>query len=163
MAAKNEDELTSEEIKKQIADAEKEIAEKQKLKRRLSRKISGVVEREQRLKDDRMKNHAGGMMRMVGLLDYKYQNPELYDNNQDDLIENLLVGGLMRLSADILKMSANELYEVYRQGKAYRDIKPSERKVSIISKELQGLFELLHQNKSNISDVKDCQNGDDGS
>ena len=60
-------------------------------------------------------------------------------------------------------MSANELYEVYRQGKTYRDIKPSERKVPSISKDLQGLFELLHQNKSNDSDAKDCQNGDDGS
>lgn len=163
MTTKNEDELTSEEIKKQIADAEKEIAEKQKLKRRLSRKINGVVEREQRLKDDRMKNHAGGMMRMTGLLDYLYPDTELYDNNQDALIENLLVGGLLKVSEELSTASPEKIDEIYQRGVHFRKLKPEQRMLPSVNKSIDVLFDVLRQNKHNKTDTKGEQNGHDDS
>ncbi len=163
MAVKNEDELTSEEIKKQIADAEKEIAEKQKLKRRLSRKINGVVEREQRLKEDRMKNHAGGMMRMVGLLDYLYPDTELYDNNQDALIENLLVGALLKVYEELSTASPEEIDEIYQRGVNFRKLKPEQRMLPGVNNSIDVLFDVLRQNKNNKTDTKDEQNGHDDS
>jgi hypothetical protein len=161
MAVKNEDELTSEEIKKQIADAEKEIAEKQKLKRRLSRKINGVVEREQRLKEDRMKNHAGGMMRMVGLLDYIYPDAELHDNNQDALIENLLVGALLKMSKELSGNATFELQEIYKQGEKFKKLTPQQRVLPGVNSNIADLFDILIQTKRNLSDTKGEQNGHD--
>lgn len=161
MAAKSEDELTSEEIKKQIADAEKEIAEKQKLKRRLSRKINGVVERERRLKEDRMKNHAGGMMRMTGLLDYIYPDAELHDNNQDALIENLLVGGLLSMCEAFATSTPVELHELYKQGERFRKLTPAQRDLPGVNSNIAELFDILRQGNSNLSEPKDGQNGHD--
>lgn len=159
MAVKSEDELTSDEIRKQIADTEKEIAEKQKLKRRLSRRINGVVEREQRLKEDRMKNHAWGMMRMTGLLDYIYPDAELHDNNQDALIENLLVGALLRLSEELSTAKPEEIDEIYQRGVNFRKLKPEERKLPSVNKSIDALVAILRQSKNNKTDTKGEHNG----
>lgn len=161
MAVKNEEELTSEEIKKQIADAQKEIAEKQKLKRRLSRKINEVVEREQRIKEDRMKNHAGGMMRMVGLLDYIYPDAELYDNNQDELIENLLVGGLLKMYKELSGSTTAELKEIYEQGEKFRKLTPAQRILPRVNSNIAELFDILRRGNSTLSEPKGEQNGHD--
>lgn len=158
MAAKSDDELSSDEIRRQIEEAEKLIAEKQKLKRRLNRKITGVVEKEARAKEDRMKNHAGGMMRMLGLLDYVYQDAELHDNKQDALIENLLVGGLLLVAQKFSKSKPHELHELYKQGKAFRELKPDQRKVPAVNSDIQELFDILRNPDSNESQTKDCQN-----
>lgn len=158
MAAKNNEELSSDEIRRQIEEAEKLIAEKQKLKRRLNRKITGVVEREARAKEDRMKNHAGGMMRMLGLFDYVYPDAELHDNNQDALIENLLVGGLLRVAQKLAKSELHELHELYNQGKAFRDLAPENRVVPKTNPKLYGLFDILRTSNGNESKKIDCQN-----
>lgn len=164
MAAKSDDELSSDEIRRQIEEAEKLIAQNQKLKRRLNRKISGVVEREARLKEDRMKNHAGGMMRMLGLLDYIYPDAELHDNHQDALIENLLVGKLLGMSQELSEMSIDELRKFYNQGKAFRELKPDQRKVPAVNSDIEKLFNILRNPDDNESQTKDCQNvHDDGS
>lgn len=160
---KKDDELTSDEIKKQIADAQKEIAEKQKLKRRLSRRINEVVEREQRIKEDRMKNHAGGMMRMVGLLNYIYPDSELHDNNQDALIENLLVGGLLSMSEAFATSSLYVLQNTYKKGEAFRKLTPDKRALPGVNPKINEFFEILRQGNSNLSEPKDGQNGHDGS
>ena len=162
MAAKSEDELTSDEIKKQIADAQKEIAEKQKLKRRLSRRINEVVEREKRIKEDRMKNHAGGMMRMVGLLDYIYPDAELHDN-QDALIENLLVGGLLKMSKELSGSTTDELQGIYEQGERFRKLTPAQRILPGVNSNIAELFVILRQGNSNLPEPKGEQNGHDGS
>lgn len=156
--AENENELSSDEIRRRIEESKRLIAEQQKLKRRLSRKVASVVENESRAKEDRMKNHAGGMMRMTGLLDYIYPDAELHDNNQDALIEYLLVGGLLRLSQQLSVLKPNDLHELYKQGKAFRDLKPDQRKVPAISSELDKLFDILRTSKGNESNANDCQN-----
>lgn len=161
MAVKNYDELTSDELRKIIADAEKEISDNQKLKRRLSRKINGVVEREKRLIEDRMKNHAGGMMRMTGLLDYIYPDAELYDNNQDALIENLLVGGLLKMSKELSGSTTDELQGIYEQGEKFRKLTPAQRILPGVNSNIAELFDILRQGNSNLSEPKGEQNGHD--
>jgi len=156
--AENENELSSDEIRRRIEESKRLIAEQQKLKRRLSRKVASVVENESRAKEDRMKNHAGGMMRMTGLLDYIYPDAQLHDNNQDALIEYLLVGGLLRLSQQFSVLKPNDLHELYKQGKAFRDLKPDQREVPAINFELHKLFDILRTSKGNESNTKDCQN-----
>ena len=158
IAAKNDEELSSDEIRRQIEEAKKLIAEKQKLTRRLNRKITGVVERETRAKEDRMKNHAGGMMRMLGLLDYIYPDAELHDNNQDALIENLLVGGLLRVSQKLSQSKLPELHNIYNEGKEFRDRSPENRMVPKINPELQKLFDILRTSNGDESKTIDCQN-----
>lgn len=156
--AENENELSSDEIRRRIEESKRLIAEQQKLKRRLSRKVASVVENESRAKEDRMKNHAGGMMRMTGLLDYIYQDTDLHDNNQDALIEYLLVGGLLRLSQQLSVLKPNDLHELYKKGKAFRDLKPDQREVPALNSELHQLFDILRTSKVNESSTKDCQN-----
>lgn len=161
MVAKSEDELTSDEIRNKIAEADKEIADMQKLKRRLNRRIDGVVEREQRLKEDRMKNHAGGMMRMTGLLDYIYPDAELHDNNQDALIENLLVGGLLKMYKELSGKTTVELKEIYEQGEKFRKLTPAQRILPGVNPNINEFFERLRQRNSNLPDTKGEHNGHD--
>ena len=70
----------------------------QKLKNReaaASRKQEKKASRENR---NRILMHAGGLMDMTGLLRYCFAQSDEFDNPQDNLRANLLVGSLLHLS-----------------------------------------------------------------
>lgn len=84
---------------------------------------------EQRRKRTHLVSHAGGMMEMAGLLEYRFIGSTERDNPQDDLRANLLVGALLSLAHHLSTAPSSELEQLTANGKAYRTTKPSARQI----------------------------------
>lgn len=150
-------ELKREQIEKTKADLDRLQKEAKRLEaaeRKSTAKLARIL-------DNRMKNHIGGTAKMVGLLNYVYNDKFLHDNKQDALIENLLVGVFWKASNALSNATAEELKSLYELGKTIRNTEPDKRDVPEVNKNLNELFEYLRKNKSNITDAKGEQNGDD--
>lgn len=102
-----------------------------------------------RYADNRMKNHMGGMVNLVGLARYQYNEKTLHDNNQDALIENLLVGAFWRAAEALSKASLDELIELYEFGNSVRRIKPVDRVLPELNPNIEGLYAYLRQLENN--------------
>lgn len=113
--------------------------------------------------EKRLKNHIGGMANITGLARYQYEDKKLHDNNQDALIANLLVGVFWRAAEALSKASLDELIKLYEFGSSVRNIRPNDRVLPEVNENLNELFEILNQKKSNGVVTNDCRNGDDGS
>lgn len=102
----------------------------QKLKNRelaAARKQQKKAARENR---SRILMHAGGLMEMTGLLRYCFADAEEFDNPQDNLRANLLVGSLLHLSEYLNTCSPEELSKISAQGKLFRKSDRSARPLS---------------------------------
>jgi len=108
-----------------------------------------------RYNENRLKNHIGGMVNLVGLARYQYNEKTLHDNNQDALIENLLVGVFWRAAEGLGKASLNELIELYEFGNSVRRIKPVDRVLPELNPNLEGLYAHLRQLESNETALDD--------
>lgn len=150
-------ELKREQIEKTKADLDRLQKEAKRLEAAEKKSAAQLA----RTLDNRMKNHIGGTAKMVGLLNYVYNDKLLHDNKQDALIENLLVGVFWRASNALSNATAEEIKSLYELGKTIRNTEPDKREVPEVNKYLNELFDILRQNKSNITDTKGEQNGHD--
>ena len=150
-------ELKREQIEKTKADLERLQKEAKRLEAAEKKSAAQLA----RTLDNRMKNHIGGSAKMVGLLNYVYEDKSLYDNKQDALIENLLVGVFWKASQSLSSSTIEELKSLYELGKAIRNTEPDKREVPEVNKSLNELFDILRQNKSNVTGTKGEQNVDD--
>lgn len=162
MSEDNLNKKTRAELKReQIEKAKAELDKLQKEAKRLEAAEKKSAAQLARTLDNRMKNHIGGTAKMVGLLNYVYNDKLLHDNKQGALIENLLVGVFWRASNALSNATAEELKSLYELGKTIRNTEPDKREVPEVNKYLNELFDILRKNKSNITDTKGEQNGDD--
>ena len=104
---------------KALEKKSKEIYQ-QKIKNRelaAARKQEKKATRENR---NRILMHAGGLMDMTGLLRYCFVQSEEFDNPQDNLLANLLVGSLLHLSEYLHNCSPEDLAKIEASGKSFR-------------------------------------------
>ena len=150
-------ELKREQIEKTKADLDRLQKEAKRLEAAEKKSAAQLA----RTLDNRMKNHIGGSAKLAGLLNYVYSDKSLHDNRQDALIENLIVGVFWRASQTLSNATVAELKSLYELGQAIRNMEPDKRDVPEVNKSLNEFFDILRQNKSNITDTKGEQNGDD--
>lgn len=84
---------------------------------------------EKRKKRTQIVAHAGGMMEIAGLLEYRFIGTADRDNPQDDLRANLLVGALLELARHLSAAPVSKLEKLTADGKAYRTTKPAARQI----------------------------------
>ncbi|MDN5502879.1 MAG: hypothetical protein L0H10_03510 [Comamonas sp.] len=104
---------------KALEKKSKEIYQ-QKIKNRelaAARKQEKKATRENR---NRILMHAGGLLDMTGLLRYCFNNADEFDNPQDNLRANLLVGSLLHLSEYLYNCSPDDLAKIEAAGKLFR-------------------------------------------
>lgn len=104
---------------KALEKKSKEIYQ-QKIKNRelaAARKQEKKATRENR---NRILMHAGGLMDMTGLLRYCFAQSEEFDNPQDNIRANLLVGSLLHLSEYLYNCSPDDLAKIEAAGKLFR-------------------------------------------
>lgn len=142
-------EITKPKTKLEIAKAKKDklLKEAEKTKRTiklLEAKAKRFEARENREVDKRMKSHAGGIIEMTGLMRYVYPNNVLHDNEQDALIANLLAGVLLKVGSTLEKANADELKNLWEQGRDFRKLKKADRVLPKVNSNLDLLFEKLN-------------------
>jgi len=136
--------LTPEQLaQNKVTKLENELKAAKIVQKTIARNKRKALAEEIRAADNRMKNHAGGIVKMTGLFNYVYADPSMYDNNQDALIDNLLIGGLLKFAKGLENTSAEQLNALYQEGKAFKELKPDMRVLPKVSENLSGLFELL--------------------
>lgn len=112
-----------------LKNKSKEIYQ-QKIKNReiaAARKKEKKASRENR---NRILMHAGGLMDMTGLLRYCFAQSEDFDNPQDNLRANLLVGSLLHLSEYLYDCKPEELARIEAVGKSFRKSEKATRHLS---------------------------------
>lgn len=121
----------------------------QKLKNReaaASRKQEKKASRENR---NRILMHAGGLMDMSGLLRYCFAQSDEFDNPQDNLRANLLVGSLLHLSEYLNNCSPADLEKIEASGKSFRRSDKKNRTLAGINPSLKNARSvrplLLHE------------------
>ena len=114
---------------KALEKKSKEIYQ-QKIKNRelaAARKQEKKATRENR---NRILMHAGGLMDMTGLLRYCFVQSEEFDNPQDNLRANLLVGSLLHLSEYLHNCSPEDLAKIEASGKSFRSADKKKRNLT---------------------------------
>ena len=137
--AKTKLETQKESLAKLIAKAE----EKKKLIAELEAKKKSAENARARIQDKRIKMHTGGMVSMVGLHRYDYQDASISDNPQDNLIANLLVGILLRAAQSLEKKSTEELKAIWDEGKQFRKQDKDERVLPEVNPNIKSLIDLV--------------------
>jgi hypothetical protein len=77
--------------------------------------------------------HAGGLMEMTGLLDYCFKDEKDFDNYQDNLRANLLVGALLHLSDHLSTSSSEILSKLEKSGSEFRATRRIDRRVAPVN------------------------------
>lgn len=116
-------------LSKEFAEKKAEIEHAKKQLREAEVTLKSLEAKEARKTLTRIKAHAGGMMKMVGLLEYRFLNSHERDNDQDDLRANLLVGALLFLADKMAGLGADDLEELENRGAEYRTQNPKDRSV----------------------------------
>lgn len=111
--------------KQKLESTLKEIDEKRK---KVEKSISETAKTASRKKITRFKTHAGGIIKMVGLLDYEYDAP-YEDNPQDRLAANLIVGVLLEAAQRLSSASLYQLQNYFDTGRKYRSEKIKSRPI----------------------------------
>lgn len=111
-----------------------------------------------RIQDARLKKHAGGMVEMVGLFRYVYDNESVRDNPQDALIANLIVGALLRVAQGLEKAPVSELKKIWIDGRDFRRMNKDKRILSAVNPKIGELVEIV---KSEITTTKLQSNDND--
>ena len=144
-------EIAEERKAKLIAEAAKARDKVNNLKAKARR----LESRENRAKENRLKNHIGGIVGMTGLSGYVYPDGVQRDNEQDELIENLLVGVLLKVGFSLEKASVDDLKILWEQGRDFRKLKKADRVLPKVNSNLNLLFQKLNLN---ITDTKQQPN-----
>ena len=139
-----EDKKTMLEIK--LAKKAKLAEEAKKLKREIDilearkKKSDSYMQREI---DFKLKLHTGGMVEMLGLHRYVYNDESIRDNPQDPLIANLLVGALQKVAFELETASVDELQELWECGDKFRHTYKKDRILPAVNPNLEGLIPLV--------------------
>lgn len=120
-------------LSKEFEEKKAEIERAKKQLREAEVTLRSLEGKEARKALTRVKAHAGGMMKMVGLLEYRFFNSDERDNDQDDLRANLLVGALLFLADKMNCLSEDELEKLEGRGAEYRAQNPRDRVIPRIN------------------------------
>lgn len=102
---------------------------KERLRRRENAARAKSEKKSSREKRSRVLIHAGGLLEMTGLLAYTFPEGERFDNYQDNLRANLLVGALLTLSQQLHDASPQQLATLAQAGRQFRKTDKAARKV----------------------------------
>ena len=111
------------------SDELKEIY-RQKLQYRQIAASNKLDKRANRQGRTRILIHAGGLMEMTGLLKYCFKDAKDFDNYQDNLRANLLVGALLHLSGHLSSASSEILAKLEHSGSEFRATKRIDRRIA---------------------------------
>jgi hypothetical protein len=120
-------------LSKEFEEKKAEIERAKKQLREAEVTLRSLEGKEARKALTRVKAHAGGMMKMVGLLEYRFFNSDERDNDQDDLRANLLVGALLFLADKMMGLREDELEKLESRGAQYRAQNPKDRVVPSVN------------------------------
>lgn len=115
--------------KKALEKKSKEIYQ-QKIKNRELAAARKQEKKDTRENRNRILMHAGGLMDMTGLLRYCFVQSEEFDNPQDNLRANLLVGSLLHLSEFLNNCSPEDLAKIEAAGKSFRSADKKNRNLT---------------------------------
>ena len=146
-------EIKRERIEKLKQDKIKAEEELKVLQARQKKKDEAIA----RTKENALKNHVGGTANMVGLLDYVYDDKALYDNQQDELIENLLAGAFLKAAEYLSQATTEQLIATYQKGYTLRQTKKNERTLPPKNSNLNELFDYI-RNKKITEKTQDSHN-----
>lgn len=109
---------------------------KEKLRRRENAARAKQEKKSSREKRSRVLIHAGGLLEMTGLLQYTFPEGERFDNYQDNLRANLLVGALLSLSEQLRDATPQQLSTLAQSGRAFRKMDKAQRKIAKVNPSL---------------------------